>query len=158
MRTLPRHGPIVWKVAPKVISGVALAAVTASPPALFHFPRKCMVTGLYLMSLEATFASLAALEISIQDETNQQMFTDNAAMSQVGIGVGVGQSFFASALMMHGLRRDWFPLRRWVNSADDWKFIVRNVDPAVTVTPSVFLRYEVVEDHVADRQLGMRSA
>lgn len=129
MSALPSSGPILITI--PGLTDVSIGAQvgttpTLSPAVRFTWPRPYVVSGFWLNTRSADPIDLAGLGLRIEDEQQQQLFTD---------GFGVANNFFGlgAAMMGAGARAGmlassgrWMPFRRVVRGGDKWTIQLQN--------------------------------
>ena len=133
----PKVGPTIYRVA--AVSGKTLAA-GASATGKFRWPRDLFVTGLQAFTQSGDASDFAALEIRIQDETFQDMFTDGQGTTFTVPALGLGGGpVWPSGANRSGIRT--FPLQHSVMSGDEWIFTVSNTKEEGDLVPLIFLHF-----------------
>lgn len=113
----------------------ALAPATSSAVVQWRWPRRGIVSEVFVGVRSGLATHLAALGIQIYDGRQplcedglQDAFANVAAL----VGTGEGDSSLG----------EWFPLWRAVNeSLTPWTIQLTNTDAAITVTPRVLFRF-----------------
>ena len=136
---IPRVGPALYTVTG--ISDVPIPSGTSLQRVQFRWPRDLFVTGVLLFAKAGAPAANANLELQIEDETFQQMFSD-----------GQGQTFAVPALALNGgplpgagappTGARAFALQRPVRKGDLWFISVANVAVDGTAVPELFFYFD----------------
>lgn len=138
------RGPSIYSV--PGVSGVSIpAAGGVLGPITFVWPRALFVTSLLVATRGATRQELAALSLSILDETQQEIFFNgkggayadrsSSCMSLVGTLV-LPPQFDALVLLRP------FKLQRPVAAGDNWLFTLTNSHPTDVIIPELTISFE----------------
>lgn len=135
----PKLGPVCFRVTD---ADSEIAAGSSLGPIRFRFPRALFVTSVLLLPRSGVRADMAALRLSIEDETQQQIFSsgdgttnETTALSLMGLRP-INGPFVADLLIARP-----FALQRPVNTGDLWLVTIQNTG-AAPITPELIFGFE----------------
>lgn len=136
----PQVGPVRFRV---VDVETSLAVGASVGPVRFRWPRPLFVTSLLLLPRSGARADMAALQLAIEDETQQQIVSSGDGSTIQAPGLALSGQTPLNGPLVAGLNLGRpFTLQRPVNTGDLWLITVRNVGGAGAITPELFFDFE----------------
>lgn len=134
----PTKGPVRYKVSEIEQS---IAAGSSLGPIKFRWPRAVFVTSLLLLPRSGLSVDMAGLRLTIEDETQQQIFASGDGSANYGAALGDTGLVTLAPLMTTLVKAAPFALQRPVNVGDLWLVTIANVG-VNAVTPELLFSFD----------------